>query len=681
MAKDTFNIDAQLLETAAGYLERMQKSMSGTADQAFAMQGALELAGKARAQLADIKIMDPDKAQEMLKNIQELEKRIVSMGGSYQKIVDTRKQEMMMARGQVLRMDELSRKEKRYVKDQAATMTQQKEFVKFGEQVVELKNREEINQGKIGKYLKDQGRQLKNYFTSMAGLQVSLVGIIALLVEAANKGRKIGAMSQQVASHWSSVNLKTEEASGMIGQIRYGMKQSLDVSGAYVNSLAQAGLNLKQMKMFNVELLALEKLHGVAAQEQLGVITNMVNEYQKTDEEAGQWNRTLQLATKHLRGKGGIAVSMQEVMRDMGELTELQKVYNADLTGTLGMYNALARQDMAERLGLGEAPLEIRKAIAKTVVGFSAELEDGWKAALGEGATVASRILEFEKLLPAEQFGRMAEFISEKTSQFAGDEREFAIRKLLMQFGFTSKQVRKVLAESFAQGGLDKDALQETMSTFADARKDAKDIMLEANKKRKELIQKGTEVAVGLTSLQELIRIWIEKKIVPVAMKLYRAIMTLADKIPDPVTAGKNIGQAAADYIGGKAPGLEPEYYKTKGYQKYKREFGGLEGIEAFAKAARQAPEVQSYLSSRRGIELATAMPSGYKTAAMVERLLKAKEALSTQEWRNVVNDIREGAAHSALNKLFKRAKDENTRNRAVNEPEAGYVDPVAASQ
>jgi hypothetical protein len=74
-------------------------------------------------------------------------------------------------------------------------------------------------------------------------------------------------------------------------------------------------------------------------------------------------------------------------------------------------------------------------------------------------------------------------------------------------------------------------------------------------------------------------------------------------------------------------------------------------------------------------------MPSGYKTAAMVERLLKAKEALSTQEWRNVVNDIREGAAHSALNKLFKRAKDENTRNRAVNEPEAGYVDPVAASQ
>ncbi len=36
------------------------------------------------------------------------------------------------------------------------------------------------------------------------------------------------------------------------------------------------------------------------------------------------------------------------------------------------------------------------------VEGFSNELEDGWKAALGEGQSVAEKILNFEKLAPTE---------------------------------------------------------------------------------------------------------------------------------------------------------------------------------------------------------------------------------------------------------------------------------------
>jgi hypothetical protein len=324
------------------------------------------------------------------------------------------------------------------------------------------------------------------------------MGILMLFMKMRDQQNRIGAMSIQSAAQWQGTATSIGTASKAMGQLRGEFGKSVDEAGSIIVSMARVGVEEKGITNVARELVAIQELHGISVQESLGYMGQLVKSYDTSSGEASQFLRIARETTKTIP-----YLSMAEVSSDMMDLTKSTRSYNTDLLDTLSLYNTLMKKDVAKHLGLGDAPESVRKDIVKVVAGFNTELGDGWKASLGEGATAAAKILNFEKMKPAEQLSKMASFITEKTSQYSGAEQEFAVRQLLKQFNFTSAEMQQALGKAFTSGGFSAEGLTSVVAEVASQRDIIEKAQVEDKTAKAKLMKDASTVAKGLMSFQE----------------------------------------------------------------------------------------------------------------------------------------------------------------------------------
>lgn len=523
MAGDTFGIDPSVIQAAASSFQELQKNAANAATQAQMIEGAMEMVAKARARMGELKIIDPNEAEEVLKSVKQLEKELVKAGVTVNDLVKARRDEKRLIAGMLVDMEQLNKSGKRRVQQEAEALKEKEKFAKVDGQIVKLSDEDLKKRGKIVSAFKDQARSVTNYAQSMAGVQLSLVGIIALIIDLWDKSRKIGALSRQVVEQWERSPKALKEASSQLAQIRYGFKKSWDVAGQYVNILAQAGFEKEHILRLSKDIMAQEVLGRGTAQEQVQNIRALATNFGLTAEQSQIYLEAVKNVSRTIP-----MLSMGEAVKDWTELIDKTKAYNTDLLGTLALYNTLMREELADKLGLGDMPRVLRRDLAQTITGFSRDMEDGWKAALGEGRTAAERIISFEEMNLGEQFARAIEFADKKTGGFFGKEKIIASRKLLEQMGF-GREVAKELTDAMKSGGLSTEGLRAFAMEFGKEREAMEAARKRAESERQNQIKKAMGVATGMTNSMDRLRIWIESKLLPLFQKLIRSIDNLAD--------------------------------------------------------------------------------------------------------------------------------------------------------
>jgi len=563
MADDTFGLDPEFIKNVGIGLDVVGSKSASAKQQILAMEGALETVAKTGAKVAELRIIDTDQAKEVLKATKELEKKMIALGKPLKEIIKAKQKSRELIGAELIDMSKLTAAGKKRVKEELKLLNTKEKYIKIGDKTVKVSSQEVASTGKVLSAFKEKGKRLAQYATSMGGIQLSLAGIVALIIQAVDKSNRLGGMSMQIAEQWGKSKGNMGAASSEIGKISGSFKKMLAESGPYVISLARAGFEKKQLINLSRELMSVEFRTGQSVQEQAGYIKGLIANFGLADLEAANYLETVRQASKTIP-----MLSMSEATQDWAELIDKTKVFNTDLLGTLSLYNALMRKDIADEIGLGDAPRVIRKEIVSTVAGFSKDLEDGWKAALGRGTTAAGKMIEFENLLKPEQFERMAKFITEKTQGFAGAQREIATRKILEKMGF-AKEARVELARAFASGGFDTSGLKNMMEALGKNRDTMEDVQKKAAKDRDKLMQKGMEIADLLSGLLHDLQVWLEKFIIQLGA-LIKSIYELIASLPS--TPGRIRKKAISMSEGAFGPDRET-------YKKLKKE-GSYEKIK-----------------------------------------------------------------------------------------------------
>lgn len=489
-----FTPDAGALKAAEASLKSMQSTGARTTAEMKSLQAAMSLFAKTSKEMSKAALVDPRAADRVNKLREGLEKAKVT-----QEVINK------LSEHEVATYEKLSVLDKLRVRYSTMHQENQKRMVMYGNHMVELEAKKnhflsagkEVLQRTAGA-VSSNVRGVTSMVTSAAGLEFSLMGILMLFMKMRDQQQRIGAMSMQSAAQWQGSSTAIGTASKAMGQLRGEFGKSVDEAGEIIVSMARVGVEEKGISNVARELVAIQELHGISVQESLGFMGQLVKSYDSTSEEASQFLRIARETTKTMP-----YMSMSEVSNDMMELTKLTRSYNTDLLDTLSLYNTLMKKDVAKHLGLGDAPESVRKDIVKVVAGFNTELGDGWKASLGAGATAAAKILNFEKMKPAEQLQKMAEFITEKTSQYTGAEQEFAVRQLLKQFNFTSAEMQKALGEAFTSGGFSADGLKGVVSAVSGQRDTILKQQAEDKQARKKLMADASSVAKGLMGFEK----------------------------------------------------------------------------------------------------------------------------------------------------------------------------------
>jgi len=663
---DVFDVSS--IEQATLLFEQGSIHAKSTAEQTERIKQAMQEVAQIRAQIPELSIIDPKLAQAAVAAAKKMEQSIIAQGGELKELLKYRRQEAELVGAEVVKWDQLTRKARRRVKEEQRKVEFGEKYIKIGNQNVKIKEEELKASRSILKDTQRYGAAVGKWSANMAAIPLTLGGIIKLLIGFKDQLDKIGAMSQQINVQWAAGNKNFSVASSSISKIEQSFIKSLEVAGEYNVSLARAGFEMEDMKRLSKELLAVEYLHGQNVQSQVEGIKNLVTNYNKTSSVAAGYLNTIREASATIP-----MLSMDEAISDIKELTDKTRSYSADLLGVLGLYNTLISKDVAKKLGLGEAPREVRKEIVKTISGFSSELEDGWKAALGEGSTAASRILQFERLFPEQQFERIGQFIQKHTQQFTGDTREIAVRKLLKQFNFTSEEVQKVMAQAFTRGGLGGEGLAKFAKEVGKAREKMKDAEAEYKKNRNVLVNKGAEIAKKLAGTEARIKKWIETTLRKWFETIFDLMNTIIDIVGGKSTYNVRSGLPAATVRGEKV--LE----KTIEAKEFSKLYSGKAGASELISAIRSdltKEEINRYKSVRSAL-LKNAAPATFRQGAAYEKLGSLARVGGNAAIQELLKAGQTRDRDIILQEVQRILKENQNRERAVKtkEPTSKYAE------
>lgn len=413
-----------------------------------------------------------------------------------------------------------------------------------------LKNEEGIIDG-----IKDAFEEIENTLKSTAqrltGVQFSLMGIVELILEINNESRKISGYSKQIEAQWGQQNKQFKRGSGLMHELRGNFAAAFEEAGDFLTTMSRAGMEQEHMNKVASEMVAIQHVQGVSVNEQIDSMKNLVNNLELSSDAAQGQLVALRESARTL--DKDIMMSMQDYVSGWESIVERNRVYNTNLLETTAFYNTLIKK--ADDIGLGNMPVELRQELSAVVGGFSTELEDGWKAALGEGKTVAQRIIDFEAMSIPEKFESFAKFINEKMGEVTDENvatQQIKVRELVKQFGFTTKEMQKVLGEAFTEGAFNKESLNKVMQEMAKQKQDAEALEARAGTIRERLLKQGSAVARQLQSLEEIINKAIKDWLRPIVNDLITAIRDLVSAIKEfigylPDFSGKGHIQRLAD--------------------------------------------------------------------------------------------------------------------------------------
>lgn len=555
---DEFKANVAEFKELSGLLNMIADSTSRTKSDTDAVSYSMKRIAEIKAEIAKYDIVDPS----VTETVNDAVKSLSKAGGQMATLVRLQKEFTQSSNKSNLYWDQLTEKEKKFVKNEEARLRNEKTGIMYKGQMINLGKQEQSMQSKIISGFKGQVSSLKGFAASTAGIQLSLVGIISMIISIRNETNKAAGMAMRAGMQFGGMDKHTKAAGEQIWKMYGGLAMSVDEAGALVQSLSNVGIEGKPQ----YEMAAIDKLSLMSAAEQAEAIKGLVNEYGLLEDNAMDYNDVIiQLGQAYK--ESGIKMSISDLNKDWHELLNTGKVYNATTLGTLAIYNTLIRK--GEALGFGKS-LSVRQDIAKTLGGMSANLSYGWKAKLMEfagpswkGKTAPEKILGYEMMgdKPEKQFELMANAIEKFTKGRGQATKVIMTREMLESMGF-KKEAGAVMAKSFAGGKFSGENLQSALKEVSKSREDAAKMEQTAADDRKKLIGAAEKVTNTMMSIEEMLSRWVRNVLRPWVTKLITAIQDLMAAIRDWSPFGVSAKKAREDT---RMRGTKEEWKKSSG--------------------------------------------------------------------------------------------------------------------
>ena len=517
---DGFNLDPEKIKMWSQEAKLIETTMGGVKKYSEDVNRIIEDITKASAEMSRYgKLLGVDK--EMTADMDAVYKSLVQMGVPAEKLLHLREKE-----GNVL---------KELAEAQRELYDKESKRVMIGRAIGKASGKALDS---FNKTTKAVGQQV----AGMGKLQLSLIGIIAKIVEVYNLTGRLSGAGEQAAGQWGVYNRGAANAKALIGQntdlmskytSEFGM--TLDESKEFVTSLAMAGMEQKDMVVTDKQradvgsqMLAIQSLQKRSVAEQMPYVQGLVANFNKTATEANRFGTIVTQLTKDIPG-----LTMSEAMEDMAGLADNTKIFNMSLLDTLSLYNTIIRKGEIWGKTIGSAPRAVQKEIAKTITGWGLNLDPGMKAWLGEGETPSERVFEFEetfaKNLP-EIIKRAITKTKESTSGLSPTDQALAIRSFLQSnLAFRSKEAAMTMEKSITGGELTPEKIDALANELAEQRKAAQAAADEYDANLKELVKHGAGLAKKMITLEQRIANWIDQKLIKPVSKLTKALGDLTD--------------------------------------------------------------------------------------------------------------------------------------------------------
>jgi hypothetical protein len=440
--------------------------------------------------------------------------------------------------GEIVAASELTDQARKRAEQEAKAVTEAQKYVMVKGQLVKV-NPADMDPGLAKKYTENVKGQAKTLFTpsgiaGLAGLDISLSGIIKMLIEAYDRMNRLGAMSRQVSSHFAGNNTHLRSINSSIRDISNSFKVSIDVAGAYVKQLTEAGMKYEDMQHFQKEMYGAELKSGHSLAMQLDTVKELTIEFGQNKMFASGFLESVRNLHKEIP-----YLSLNELNEDLLNMVRNSKAFGTSLLGDLGLYTTFMRKREKgdTTLGaLGALPQSYRRELVMGMSNISKDMSIGMKAYFGQGLgkTPAENTLAYEKLGAEKgggfkQFQRIMERLPNVVAGGAPADRELGIRRFLDNVGMFSPEVNKKLAEISAQHPLEKADYERIMKEIeANTNKEAKDKKI-IDQQRNALLKDSTEIADEMSSLLYDIRLWLENVLLGIVESIRDAIKWLAE--------------------------------------------------------------------------------------------------------------------------------------------------------
>lgn len=498
MASDVFTVDSEAFAKASASLQSMQGQTAKIKSNMGQIVNALNLFSKTQSEMSKSNIVDPQAA----KSLRELHRSLLEIGVQHKIISGA-------AGKEVVDYNKLSLIDRARLKLSNLHLDQKKRMVMYQGKLIEMETKSSklaraglnVATGAAGKTW-NMAKGATHFATSMTGVQLSLLGIIALLLELTNEGNKIGAMSKQITAQWGATSTALGKSSETMSKLRNEYWMSTEAAGNLVTSLSRAGVEEENIKVMAEDVYAVELEQGIAAQEHLAEVQNLSESYGMAMSQASMFLKNARDLTNTIPN-----LSMEQVSADMMDIVNSTRMYNTDLLGTVSLYNALVRKNVADKLGLGDLPIDLRRNLGKTLTSMTTQLDEGLKAVLGGGDSPAQGIIRFERMGSDKQAEAMLKFVEQNAPGGGGsiEDKEFGIRKVLGMFIQDQTTIAK-MAEEMAAGNLTSEKLAKVME---ESKAEQEALAMDAKKEavlRAKMYTNAQSIANGLTDWETKIK-------------------------------------------------------------------------------------------------------------------------------------------------------------------------------
>ena len=480
----------------------------------------------------------------------------------------------------------LTKREDKILKQMVKQNQEAKKRIKLEDELISKEKLKEEARSKtadkVSGKLKDWGRQTASFSQSVTGVQLSLGGILALLLRVYNLGNRMSGFGKLAAAQFSVAERGVKKYSSSISgaqkaawKLRSRFYLQPEEAGAFLGSAAQFGITgkelnanakyisqQKQQVSFAEELFALNKVLGVPLESSGNLIKSMTRGFDMSNDSAREALAsvsTLALQMKGAKESGlekmfkGMDISLGELISDWNTLIQQAGTYKVDVMGIQGLYNTLLRTDMKDTPLFGGIPDSVKKDIVGTAASFNSEMSDGMKAFFGEGESPVDRLFEFEELGtkagggPAAQLarvlGKTRGLVATELDEGDTKTARYKARKFLEGAGFT-KEATKFISDNLAKTKDIDSALKDFADKYAVTQAQAEARSAENITK---LVKSATSIAASTKSLEEKLKQDIENWILGLKEainNLIKAIRDLINSIPGFATKGEEQAEA-----------------------------------------------------------------------------------------------------------------------------------------
>jgi len=652
MAGDTFNIDPKNVEAASAYAKRLSESTGQAKDYAKELDTVMGSVEKSYAEIeksARAIGLDP----KILADIRNIEKSIIGSGQQLRAIVTQGKSVVVQdqRRNKELAVQRKTLSEIRSLSKQLAGEAQRQHLLREAsekkqaeaEKEQEKRKREELRRNTL---INKQGAEVANFMAKTAGvgqaisfstkgLEVSLAGVLAMILEIFNKGNKMGGYVRQAAVQFSNVRTQStytakavSTASQAAWDLRNRFAMGAEESGMMVAHLTKAGIEERDMGKNLIvrgretkEYMSLaSRLVGVqhatqrSVDEQLKNIMELRNNFGMLVSSAQTVDALIADIGSRIPG-----LSPEQAVQDIASMNMGMRSFNSNVLDSITLYHSLNRdaedyrqkvaeaREHAEKTGqafkapaitspyggIVAAPQEMQRGFTSWLSNLGKNLSEGMQIEVGRqaggagGSTPGDYFMNFQRLLEKEGgrievFEAIMENVMQKSAGLSGNlgERIMSMSIYLnRQYGLDIETAR-LTAKDIATGKYSGTQMEELKKKYAEDLEAMKGEAKTREQLTQKLVKTGEKIALSLKTVEERMKEWIERS-------LTAPIQNLATEIRGLGSSFAEFGQVLARIF---SFGTAQEEAKTFGSTHFtgrnRQIFAALEG-----QAKRQATE------------------------------------------------------------------------------------------